>query len=517
MNISPGITIYGKQNEEFLVGDAVGHGSFGYVYKISRKSDETLFALKTIPFGFSDKEIEIAFRHEGTLAVGIDNPHVVKYDYFHDGAEHENLPPYIIMEFANSGTLFSLIKQRRDKKEFFDNKTLLKIFGQLIYGMKAINSKLVHRDIKPDNILIHDGALKISDFGLAKVVEEQTRTSTLKGVGHIEYMAPEGWVGEKNTVQMDIYSMGVVFYELSTLVHPFKISSTPSDYEGWKRAHLFLEPDDPRKINSKLPQETVITILKMMGKKVKERCKTWEEVEELLEGADHPLESDKVAIDDVVNVLLEMDMAEKQAEAQRLEMVQRRGDFFELVNFQFERDILKPIEAYSAEVNKKFGKARFRVRNEMAGASRTSSMLYKIDFDGLPKINIEVEALFDFKITEERLDLDYGQGRRVMVEKQPTLKGKLIRAWGIVKNKNGIGFNLFLVEGSDPIYGEWIAMFNTNSALNQKPRLPEPFPFAFKELPDQLEMLSSVHIYVSQIEPLTIDLFTHLLKSSIQV
>ena len=87
-------------------------------------------------------------------------------------------------------------------------------------GARAINEKLVHRDIKPDNILIEGKTLKIGDFGISKFVDESTRLQTFKGGQHIAYMAPEGWVGEANTFKLDVYAVGLVFFEILALT-PF--------------------------------------------------------------------------------------------------------------------------------------------------------------------------------------------------------------------------------------------------------------------------------------------------------
>ncbi len=108
------------------------------------------------------------------------------------------------------------MRKRKKSESFFSDREIIAMYKQLICGMKAINENLVHRDIKPDNILIKDSMLKVSDFGLSKVVADKTRTGTFKGFGHLLYMAPEGWTMEKNTIQMDIYSMGLVFYEIAT-------------------------------------------------------------------------------------------------------------------------------------------------------------------------------------------------------------------------------------------------------------------------------------------------------------
>ena len=114
-------------------------------------------------------------------------------------------------------------------------------------GVRAINERLIHRDIKPDNILIDDTHLKIGDFGISKVIDEQTRTMTFKGGQHIFYMAPEGWEGQTNTFKLDVYSVGLVFYEILTLNHPLRqFVPDPNDWRDWQKAHLFSACPDIR-------------------------------------------------------------------------------------------------------------------------------------------------------------------------------------------------------------------------------------------------------------------------------
>ena len=91
----------------------------------------------------------------------------------------------------------------------------MNIFHQIIDGMEAINRVLVHRDIKPDNIFINNGVFKIADFGLAKIIQDKTRSKTFKGWGTEPYIAPEAYRFEKNTIQMDMYSIGLVFFQIA--------------------------------------------------------------------------------------------------------------------------------------------------------------------------------------------------------------------------------------------------------------------------------------------------------------
>src|SRR6267142_3493536 len=91
-------------------------------------------------------------------------------------------------------------------------------------GAQAVNEHMIHRDIKPDNILINGPAdapqPKIADFGIARIGSEYTRPETFKGIQMFWYKAPEVWRQEKNTFKIDVYSVGLVFYQILTLAHP---------------------------------------------------------------------------------------------------------------------------------------------------------------------------------------------------------------------------------------------------------------------------------------------------------
>src|SRR5437867_7017735 len=90
-------------------------------------------------------------------------------------------------------------------------------------GAQAINERLIHRDIKPDNIIITENDIpKIGDFGISKVLGAATRPESFKGGQHLRYMAPEGWSMTTNTPKLDVYSTGIVFYEMITGEHPLR-------------------------------------------------------------------------------------------------------------------------------------------------------------------------------------------------------------------------------------------------------------------------------------------------------
>jgi len=278
--IVPGVKVFDESGQSYEILNQLGSGGFGVVFKIRHTVTGQEFALKTLPTEFGDEAIARSFKNEAASAIHINHRNVINYIFFHDGAKYDNLPLYIIMELANGGTLRDELLARRSDNSLYTIDEILGFYASLIAGMEAINEKIVHRDLKPENVLINDGIVKIADFGLAKIVQERTRTSTLKGHGSMEYYAPEAWNAEKNTMQMDVYALGIIFYEIATLRHPLSVNSP--DAMAWQEAHRFQEPIPPSKHNSSISPEIDQTILRMLRKKPEERPQSWANVKKRL-------------------------------------------------------------------------------------------------------------------------------------------------------------------------------------------------------------------------------------------
>lgn len=279
MFLNIGSVVFDDKGNEYTLEDKLGQGGFGYVYKAKRKEDNCIFAIKVSLPSFNSEDDKISFQNEITTALKVQGENVIKYEYVHNGDEFENLPPYIIMEYAEGGTLNTILKDEMD--DYYDNDTLTTYFLQLANGMKSVNNILVHRDIKPDNILICNGTFKITDFGLAKIASERTRTMTFKGSGTPPYMSPEAWdYSKKNTIQMDIYSMGIIFYQLATNTYPYQIEG--NTLEDLKNMHLYSTATSPERVNRSLSPALASLINKMMEKSAKKRFNNWDEIVELL-------------------------------------------------------------------------------------------------------------------------------------------------------------------------------------------------------------------------------------------
>ncbi len=151
------------------------------------------------------------------------HPNVVSYLYVNED-ESEEISPYVIMEFIEGGTLFDLLKRLKQNSANLSLENTISLMRGIALGAEAINEKIIHRDIKPDNIML-DGTEdnyipRIADFGISKIAIEPTRPETFKGTQAVSYMAPEVWNQQKHSIKIDVYSVGLVFYEILMLEHP---------------------------------------------------------------------------------------------------------------------------------------------------------------------------------------------------------------------------------------------------------------------------------------------------------
>jgi serine/threonine protein kinase len=286
MEWQPGAVVRGQSGQEFVVVDFINRGSFGNVYRVRRLEDGLEFALKTV----SGRDIDVlglrALLNEGRLAPQIDDPNVIRAYHFHGHAGRKNPlqpkstdrdagpGPYMIMDLAD-GTLQDLLDARKAAAAPFKTVNLPTMFRQLASAMKAINTKVIHRDIRPANILIHRGRLKVSDFGLAKPVG--VRSSTRDNL-HVKCRPPEAWGTGADTVAMDMYAMGLVFYEMATLRHPYSPDDRTDPIAAWRLAHLFGAVAPADRVNRRLPRDLSRLIAKMMAKRPEDRWASWDEV-----------------------------------------------------------------------------------------------------------------------------------------------------------------------------------------------------------------------------------------------
>ena len=206
----------------------LGEGAYSVVFKVKRKADSKIYALKKVKLKkLSDKEKQNALNEVRILA-SIKSTFVISYkEAFIDETESSLC---IVMEYADKGDLYQKITHFKRMGYNFDEIDVWKIFIQMTKGLKALHDlKILHRDLKSANIfLFSDGSAKIGDLNVSKVAK--------KGLGYTQtgtpyYASPEVWKDEPYDSKSDIWSLACVTYEMLTLHPPFRAESMKGLYE----------------------------------------------------------------------------------------------------------------------------------------------------------------------------------------------------------------------------------------------------------------------------------------------
>ncbi|MFC4320228.1 Stk1 family PASTA domain-containing Ser/Thr kinase [Litchfieldia salsa] len=263
----------------YKILEVIGGGGMANVYLARDVILERDVAIKILRLDFSnDEELIKRFRREAHSATSLAHPNVVSI--FDVGEENDIY--YIVMEYVPGKTL----KQYIQKYAPLDSKEALEIIQQLTSAIAhAHNNHIVHRDIKPQNILVdNDGTVKVTDFGIAVALSSTTITQTNSVLGSVHYLSPEQARGGMATNKSDIYSLGIVLFELLTGRVPFDGESAVSI----ALKHLQSETPSPKRWNPSIPQSVENIILKATAKDPFHRYGTVEEMEEDIRTAFSP-------------------------------------------------------------------------------------------------------------------------------------------------------------------------------------------------------------------------------------
>ncbi len=220
--------IAGQRIGSYQLVREIGHGGMGTVYLAERADEyQKLVAIKVVKRGMDTDDIVRRFRHERQILASLEHPNIARLI---DGGTTADGLPFLVMEFVEGVPVNDYCDHHR-----LTTNERLQLFRAVCAGVEHAHQKLVvHRDLKPSNILVTpEGAPKLLDFGIAKVLNpelsapmmEQTRTDLR--VLTPDYASPEQVRGEKLTTASDVYSLGIVLYELLTGHRPYRSANTP--------------------------------------------------------------------------------------------------------------------------------------------------------------------------------------------------------------------------------------------------------------------------------------------------
>ena len=251
-----------KINDRYEVIKSIGEGGMANVYLAYDTILDRNVAIKVLRGDLAnDEKFVRRFQREALSASSLSHPNIVA---MYDVGEDDGLY-YIVMEYIEGKTLKQLLKKRGS----LTLSEAIDIMLQLTDGMAhAHDSYIVHRDLKPQNIMIQDdGQIKITDFGIAMALNSTQLTQTNSVMGSVHYLPPEQAAGKGTTIKSDIYSMGIIFYELLTGELPFKGDSAVEIALKQMKEPL----PDVHKLNNDIPQSIENVILKSTAKNPKNR------------------------------------------------------------------------------------------------------------------------------------------------------------------------------------------------------------------------------------------------------
>ncbi|MDC3065255.1 protein kinase [Acidimicrobiaceae bacterium] len=259
--------------ERYEIVEILGEGGMAFVYKAKDKQLQRNVAIKTLKPNYVNQEKFVdRFRREAQTAANLNHPNIVQI--FDWGIEDE---PYFVMEYIEGNTLTSIIS---------GNKTvglndILYIGSQVANGLKEAHKHgLVHRDIKPGNIMITpDGKVKVTDFGIVSLQNEESDiTKTGAVLGTASYISPEQAQGKPVSFESDLYSLGTVLYELIAGNPPF----TGDSPIATATKHLTDKPEKLSNYRKDIPKALENAILKLLEKRPSDRFKSAEDLRALL-------------------------------------------------------------------------------------------------------------------------------------------------------------------------------------------------------------------------------------------
>jgi non-specific serine/threonine protein kinase len=267
----PSKTIAGK----YQILAELGRGGMGVVYKAKDNRLDRIVALKFLPPDLTrDKEAKKRLIQEAKAAAALNHPNIT---IIHEIVEDED-QTFIAMEFNRGQTL-------KDKIESGPLKVqeAVDIAAQLAEGLfEAHEKSIIHRDIKPANIMLSDkGTAKIMDFGIAKLGGQARLTQTGTTVGTTAYMSPEQTQGEEVDIRTDIWSLGVVLYEMLTSQLPFK----GDQMQGLIYSILNKEPESISTIRADVPRHIEQVILRALEKELSKRYSNTKEFKQDLKSS----------------------------------------------------------------------------------------------------------------------------------------------------------------------------------------------------------------------------------------
>ncbi|EGR29754.1 hypothetical protein IMG5_149050 [Ichthyophthirius multifiliis] len=215
------------KTDDFQLIEKLGQGAFGKVYKAKSKKTNQLVALKQMDKQqIKNQGMYKQIQTEVKVMYTLDHPNIIKlYNHF-----EEEKSIFLVLEYAGGGQLWKILREVGR----FDENTVKKYMADILLAVEYLHSQnpaIIHRDIKPENLILSEGRLKLIDFGWSNFKNNERNTYC----GTLDYLAPEMILEKGHDEKLDIWSLGVLLYELITGKAPFGVSNLVNDQNEMRR------------------------------------------------------------------------------------------------------------------------------------------------------------------------------------------------------------------------------------------------------------------------------------------
>lgn len=439
-------------------------GGMGEIYTSVDTSSNEKKAIKIVPLD-NPQEYEL-LRSEFDVALSLNHKNIVKTEYFDEFEKNGTRYIYCVMDFNENGNLRSLLNKQSD---FFDIDVVIKLMLDLSEGLEYAHKKVIHRDLKPENILIGESdELQICDFGLAKLIDSKTRTRTFKGGGTLPYMSPECWMFDSNTIRMDIYSLGIIFYEIIALNIPFLGKSEME----FREKHLYEQIPNLLNVRGDIPLRLVEMINKMTSKRPQERYLNVGEIIKTLNEIKNDFKTkEDSALDSLVQKANQKISLKVRRNLEQDRIREEQNTKRKFLDFSI-NSLFENIEKRLIELNKSL--ERTKINYHKTGSQFSARFMDKsFTISFFPSDDIKEVVERRKKAFLENQRRQYGMimqklGDTFLEKDNVVLIGKATldnRSY----NSASWGYNLILKRTNDlDLYGEWWVVWFDDSALVQK-------------------------------------------------
>ncbi len=463
-----GHRVAGKSGRNFTVISEIGRGGFGIVYLVEDEGN-CLYAMKLLA-PVTDPAVRLSFEQEIQSTIDLTHENLVAVADYGSCMVGKDQGLFVVTEYCQDGDYRRILTTYAKTPPGIE--IILGDMRQVLLGLTILHSRIVHRDLKPENILVSGGKLKICDFGLAKFVDEATRTLTFKGAGTPRYMAPEVWLGQHATPATDLYSVGIMFFEAVTGRPPF----AAQDANALRDMHLYSSAPRAKSINKDL-SETVDGIIKrLLSKDPRERYQMANEVLDTLSSM--PATGEPAVAELVARIRRHHDVAEAKL-LEKAHLKDTEQDSLARNRYK-EQELLALIDEVVAEVNAHLAETKIQTSPGYAGkeflfGNRT---LY-VHFFGPGELYRDPEV----------------PGRMGVLKKRHVVHGGYIEIREGGEDREG--WNVVLVRPPESTYGEWRIVETRVSPLTGRISRYEPMAAVARLFADNLacHWLPAVHTY----------------------